>query len=143
MFVIIKENLPRYLSPDEYAVPSSSRNNFVQVEEYGRMDIEDHHDQVNSMELEDDANNIVEPYHDGTNRLIQDIFTPIDEDENFDDIHDIPLLEKEQQPLYEGSRTNVLSVIMLLVNLKVLNDLSNTFLTQMLRYIMIYFITST
>jgi hypothetical protein len=50
-------------------VPSSSRNIVVQVEEDGRMDIEDHHDQVNSMELEDDTNNIVEP-DDGTNRLI-------------------------------------------------------------------------
>ena len=57
------------------------------------MDIEDQNDQVNSMELEDDTNNTVEP-DDGTNRLIQDIFAPIDEDENFDDIHDIPLLEK-------------------------------------------------
>jgi hypothetical protein len=142
MFVIIKKNPPRCLSPKKYAVPSSSRNIIVQVEEDGHMDIEYHHDQVNSMELEDDTNNIVEP-DDGTNRLIQDIFAPIDEDDNFDDIHDIPLLEKAQQPLYEGSRTNVLSTIMLLVNLKVLNGLSNTCLTQILRYITIYFVTST
>jgi hypothetical protein len=94
-------------------VPSSSRNTIVQVEEDG-MDIED---QVNPME-EDDTNNTVED--DGKNRLIQDIFAPIDED-NFDDIHDVPLLEKAQQPLYEGSRKNILSAIMLLVNLKVLN----------------------
>jgi hypothetical protein len=45
------------------------------------------------------------------------------------------LLEKAQQPLYEGSRTNILSAIMLLVNLKVLNGLSNTCLTHILRYI--------
>jgi hypothetical protein len=109
-------------------VPSSSRNTIVQDVEDG-MDIED---QVNPME-EDDTNNIVE-LDDGTNRLIQDIFAPIDE-ENFDDIHDVPLLEKAQQPLYEGSRTNILSAIMLLVNLKVLNGLSNTCLTQILRYV--------
>jgi hypothetical protein len=108
-------------------VPSSSRNTIVQAEEDG-MDIED---QVNPME-EDDTNNIIED--DGTNRLIQDIFAPIDED-NFDDIHDVPLLEKAQQPLYEGSRTNILSAIMLLVNLKVLNGFSNTCLTQILRYV--------
>ena len=74
-------------------VLSSSINIIVQAEEDGHMDIEDHHDQVNSMELEDDTNNTVEP-DDGTTRLIQDIFATIDEDENFDDIHDIPLLEK-------------------------------------------------
>jgi hypothetical protein len=77
---------------------------------------------------EDDTNNIVEP-DDGTNILIRDIFDPIDE-ENNDDIYDVPLLEKEEQPLYEGSRTNILSSIMLLVNLKVLNGFPNTCLTQ-------------
>jgi hypothetical protein len=91
--------------------------------------IEDH---VNPME-EDDTNNIVD-LDDGTNILIQDIFSPIDE-ENDDDIYDVPLLEKAQQPLYERSRTNILSAILLLVNLKVLNGLSNTCLTQILRYI--------
>jgi hypothetical protein len=74
-----------------------------------------------------DTNNIVES-DDGKNRLIHDTFAPIDED-NFDDIHDVPLLEKAQQPIYEGSRTHILSSIMLLVNLKVLNGLSNTYLT--------------
>jgi hypothetical protein len=127
LFVIVKINPPRCLSPDKY-LPSSSRNTIVQDVEDG-MNIED---QVNPME-EDDTNNIVEP-DDGTNRLIQDIFAPIDE-ENDDDIYDVPLLEKEEQPLYEGSRTNILSAIMLLVNLKVLNGLSNTCLTQILRYV--------
>jgi hypothetical protein len=93
------------------------------------MNIEDH---VNPME-EYDTNNIVES-DDGTNRLIQDIFSPIDE-ENNDDIYNVPFLEKEDQPLYEGSRTNILSTIMLPVNLKVLTGLSNTCLTEILRYI--------
>jgi hypothetical protein len=127
LFVIVNINHPRCFSLDKY-LPSSRRNTIVQYLEDG-MDIED---QVNPME-EDDTNNIVE-LDDGTNRLIQDICVPIDE-ENYDDIYDVPLLEKEKQPLYEGSRTNILSVIMLLVNLKVLNGLSNTCLTPILRYV--------
>jgi hypothetical protein len=90
--------------------------------EYG-MDIEY---QVNPME-EDDTNTIIEPNY-GTNRLIHDIFDPINE-EKFDDILGVPLLEKEEQPLYEGSRENIFYTIMLLVKLKVLNGLSNTCLT--------------
>ena len=67
-------------------------------------------------------------------RLIQGTFAPMYED-NQDDSHDVdPLLEKSHQPLYEGSKTNLLSAIMLLVSLKVLNGLSNTCLTQILRY---------
>jgi hypothetical protein len=59
----------------------------------------------------------------------------MDED-NQDDSHDVdPLLEKSRQPRYEGSTKNILSVILLLVNLKVLNGLLNTCLTQILRYL--------
>jgi hypothetical protein len=72
---------------------------------------------------------------DEIHRLIQDTFSPMDED-NQDDSHDVDLLlEKSRQPLYEGSTTNILSSILLLVNLKVLNGLSNTCLTQILRYL--------
>jgi hypothetical protein len=68
-------------------------------------------------------------------RLIQDTFVPMNED-NQDDSHDVdPLLEKSRQPLYEGSTTNLLYAILLLVNLKVLNGLSNRCLTQILRYL--------
>jgi hypothetical protein len=68
-------------------------------------------------------------------RLIQDTFSPMDKD-NQDDSHDVdPLFEKSRQPLYEGLTTNLLSFILLLVNLKVLNGLSNTCLTQILRYL--------
>lgn len=126
------KNPPMCLSPDKY-MPSTSRNTIVQDKEDG-MNIEDH---VNYME-EDDTNNIVE-LDDGTNSFIQDIFPPIDE-ENNDDIYDVPLLEKVEQPLYEGSRTNILSVIMLSVNLKVLNGLSNTCLTQILRLLGEFFL---
>jgi hypothetical protein len=117
----VKINPPRCFSLDKYS-PSSSRNIIVQDAEDG-MDIED---QVSPME-EDDTNNIVEP-DDGTNRLIQDIFSLIDV-ENNDDIYDVLLLEKEEQPLYEGSRINIISIIMFLVNLKVLNVFSYTCLT--------------
>ena len=72
---------------------------------------------------------------DEIHRLIQDTFAPMDE-ENRDDGHDVdPLLEKAHQPLYEGSKENLLYAILLLVNLKVLNGLSNTCLTQILRYV--------
>ena len=72
---------------------------------------------------------------DEINRLIQDTFAPLDED-NLHDIHDVPLLKKSQEPLYEGSTKNILSVILLLVNLKVLSGLSNTCFKQLLRYVM-------
>ena len=29
-------------------------------------------------------------------------------DDEFDDVHDIPLLDKAYEPLYEGSKTNIL-----------------------------------
>ena len=61
-----------------------------------------------------------------------------DDDENindFDDVHDIPLLDKAYEPLYEGSKTNLLSAILLIMNLKVMNGLSNISITRMLRYV--------
>jgi hypothetical protein len=59
----------------------------------------------------------------------------MDED-NQDDSHDVdPLLKNSRQPLYEGSTTNLLSIILLLVNLEVLNGLSNTCLTRILSYL--------
>jgi hypothetical protein len=65
-------------------------------------------DQVNDhMEDDDHDDNIFED--DGTNTLIHDSFNVrMDhnndhENENFDDVHDLPLLEKAYKPLYEGS----------------------------------------
>jgi hypothetical protein len=99
-------------------------------------------DQVNDpMEEDDDANNIVE--EDGTNILIQETFNNDgmdDDDDQLDGVFDIPILEKASQPLYEGSKISLLSAILLLVNLKVMNGLSNTCVTQLLRYV-IYFVT--
>jgi hypothetical protein len=105
-------------------VPSSSRNYVVQSEEHGA-NIED---QVNDPMEEDDNNNIVQD--DGTNELIQGWFTQPDEDEDIDNIDlDVPLLDKENKPLYEVSRENIVSATLLLVNLKVLNGFSNTYMS--------------
>ena len=121
-------------------------------EEHGAMN---NGEQVNDHIEEDDyIDNIVED--DGTNTLIRYSFNvrmdddDDDDDKNiddfdddghhkniddFDDVHDLPLLENPYEPLYEGSKTNLLSVILLILNLKVMNGLSNISITQMLRYV--------
>ena len=84
-----------------------------------------------SIEQYDHTDNIVED--DGTNTLIHDSFNvrmddddfDKENDDDFDDVHDIPLLDKAYEPLYEGSKTNLLSVVLLIMNLKVMNGLSN------------------
>ena len=53
----------------------------------------------------------------------------------FDDVHDLPLLEKAYKPLYEASNTNLLSAILLIMNLKVMNGISNISITHMLSYL--------
>ena len=58
-------------------------------------------------------------------------------DDDFDDVHDIPLLDKAYEPLYEGSKINLLSTILLIMNLKVMNGLSKIAITCMLRYLII------
>ena len=100
-------------------------------------------EQVNDdIEQDDHTNNVVED--DGTNTLIHDSFNVImddyDDDDNendddFDDVHDIPLLDKAYEPLYEGFKINIFSVVLLIMNLKVMNGLSNISITQMLRYV--------
>ena len=98
-------------------------------------------EQVNDPNEENDhTDKVVE--EDGTNTLIHDSFNvrmdDVHDHENideFDDVHDLPLLEKAYEPLYEGSNTNLLFVILLIMNLKVMNGLSNISITQMLRYV--------
>jgi hypothetical protein len=100
-------------------------------------------DQVNNpMEEDDNNNNIVED--DGTHELIQDLFAQLnkDDDEDIGDL-DVPLLERAKKPLYEGSKVNLLSATLLLVNLKVLNGLSNSCMTHILRYVIWFIITYT
>ena len=108
-----------------------SLNTTLQGEEHRDHNIED--PVLNDPMDEDDV--IDTNDEDEINRLIQDTFAPLDED-NLHDIHDVPLLEKSQEPLYEGSTKNLLHTILLLVNLKVLNGFPNTCFTQILRYVM-------
>ena len=93
------------------------------------------------MEEDNDVDNTIE--EDGTNRLIQETFNNVgmdDDDNQYVGGYDIPLLERESQPLYEGSKTSILFDVLLLFNLKVVNGLSNTCVTQLLRYVL-YFMT--
>ena len=100
-------------------------------------------EQVNDhIEQDDHADNVIED--DGTNILIHDSFNvrmdddvDVDNknDDDFDYVHDIPLLDKAYKPLYEGSKTNLLSIVLLIMNLRVMNGLSNISITQMLRYV--------
>ena len=120
--------------PESY-LPHNSRNTTLQGEEHGEQNIEDQ--VLNDPMDEDDV--IDTNGEDEINTLLQDTFAPLDHEDNLYDIHDVPLLENSQEPIYEGSTTNILSAILLLVNLKVLNGLSNTCFTQILRYLKLTF----
>ena len=69
-----------------------------------------------------------EAHNDGTSEFDND-----DED----GLH-IPLLEKAHEPLYEGAQKTLLPVIVLLVNLKVMNCISNVATSRMLRYVIFF-----
>ena len=92
------------------------------------------------MEENDGTNQVNDPMEedDGTNQMIQDFFSQSDEDGDNAGIYDEPLLEKENKRIYEGSRANLLSATLLLVNLKVMNNLSNTCMTRILRYVICF-----
>ena len=131
IFVNIQTIPPKCPLPESY-LSSISINTHLQGDEHLDQNIEA--DQVLNDDMDGDNFNDTNQ-EDKIHRLIQDTFAPMDED-NQDDSHDVdPLLEMARQPLYEGSKTNLLSVILLLVNLKFLNGLSNTCLTHILRYV--------
>ena len=99
-------------------------------------------EQVNDhIEQDDHANDVIED--DGTNTLIHDSFNvrmddddvDNENDDDFYDVHNIPLLNKAYEPLYDGSKRNLLSTILLIMNLKVMNGLSKSAITWMLRYL--------
>ena len=78
-------------------------------------------EQVNdNIEEDDHIDNVVE--YDGTNTLIHDSFNvrmyeddvDNENDDDFDDVHDIPLLDKAYAPIYNGSKTNILSAVLLI-----------------------------
>ena len=93
--------------------------------EHGAMNIE--------YQVNDHVDNIFED--DGKNTLIHDTFNvrmdhdDDHENDDFDDVHDLPLLEKAYKPLYEGSNITLLSILLLIMNLKVMNGFSNTSIT--------------
>ena len=103
-------------------------------------------EQVNDhIEEDDHTDDIVEGV--STNTFILQTFNVrMDDDDDdhenddFDDVHDLPLLEKAYELIYEDSNTNILSNILLIMNLNVMNGISNTSVTWMLRYV-IYSIT--
>ena len=88
--------------------------------EHGAVNIEE---QVNDhIEEDDNTDNIVKYY--STNALIHDTLNArMDDDhddhenDDFDDVHYLPLLEKAYAPVHEGSNTNILSFILLIMNL--------------------------
>lgn len=97
------------------------------LEEHGGVNIQDEEDN-NVLEdiIEEDGIGAgdEEAHNDGTS----------ESDNDDEDGLDIPLLEKAHKLLYEVSQTNLLSAIVLLVNLKVMNGLSNVAMSCMLRY---------
>ena len=115
-------------------MPHNSGNTTLKGEEHGYQNIED---RVLNDHM--DADGVIDTNsEDEINKLLQDTFAPLDHEDNLHHIHDVPLLEKSQELLYEGSATNILSAILLLVNLKVLNGFSSTCLTLILTYNVMY-----
>ena len=99
-------------------------------------------EQVNDhIEQDDHVDVVIED--DGTNTLIRDSFNvrmddndvDNENDDEFDDVHDIPPLDKAYEPLYEGSKTNLLSILLLIMKLKVMNGLPNISIRWMLTYV--------
>ena len=107
---------PKCPLPKSYLL-STSRNTHLQGDELLDQNIEA--DQVLNDDM--DRDNVSDTIHeDEKHRLIQDTFSPMDED-NQDDSHDVdPLLKKSRQPIYEGSKTNLINSlkIFFLENLK-------------------------
>ena len=108
------------------------KNMVFEVEEHGGANIQGEDNDP----MEDDGHapeNTIED--DGINTLIHDTFSPSVSDHDDDDSLDVPLLEKAYEPLYKDSQTTLLSVVLLLLNLKVMNGLSNTAMSRMLWYV--------
>lgn len=111
-------------------------NMVFEVEEHGGVNVK----VEDNDPLEDDDHepqNTIED--DGKNTLIHDTFSTgvvdHDDEDDLDVVHDVPLLEKASKALYKGSWITLLSTVLLLVNLKVMNGLSNITISCMLRYV--------
>lgn len=118
---------------------NNPKNMVFEVEEYGGANIQG--EDNDPMEDDDHASeNTIED--DGINTLIHDTFSPSVYDHDDDDSLDVPLLEKAYKPLYKDSQTTLLSAILLLLNLTVMNGLSNIIMSRMLRYVIYVFIVN-
>ena len=84
--------------------------------------------------IEVEGNDTMEEGQDDEDRDDQNDQDDQDDDDDDDAELDVPLLEKTHQSLYEGSKATLLAVVLLLVNLKVMNGLSNVAMTRVLRY---------
>ena len=112
------------------------KNMVFEVEEHGGANIQG--EDNDPMEDDDHApENTIED--DGINTLIHDTFSPSVSYHDDDDSLDIPLLEKAYEPLYKESQTTLLSVVLLLLNLKVMSGLSNITMSRMLSYVIYVF----
>ena len=103
----------------------NSENAYFQMREHGGVNIEVEGNDTMEEDQDDEDHNDQNDHYDQ------------DDDDDDDDVDvelDVPILEKAHKPLYEGSETNLLAIVLLLVNLKVMNGLSNVAMKCMLRY---------
>ncbi len=115
------------------------KNIVFEVEEHGGANIQGEDNDP----MEDDDHTLENTIEDdGINTLIHDTFSPSVSDDDDDDSLDVPLLEKAYEPLYKDSQTTLLSTVLLLLNLKVMNGLSNITMSRMLRYVIYVFIVN-
>ena len=88
-------------------------------------------DRIEDDIMDENDTNIID--NEGINRLIHHTFVYMDEnvllDEIYEDIDDVPLIDKSLKPLYKDSKTTLLSTLLLLLNLKAINGISNTCMT--------------
>ena len=52
----------------------------------------------------------------------------------YENIHDVPLVDKAKKALYKDSKTSLLSALLLLANLNVMNGISYTEMMMLLSY---------
>ena len=87
--------------------------------------------------IEVEGNDPIEEDHDDEDHDDKDDHNDQDDDD-IDAGLDVPILEKAHEPLYKGSKITLLATILLLVNLNVMNGLSNVAMSHMLRYTIIF-----
>jgi hypothetical protein len=124
LFVFTKKKSPRLKIPNVTICSANGEGDGVEVDV-----------------MENDTN-IIE--NEGIYRVTHKTFAYMDDftllDEIYDDIHNLSLIDKVHKPLYKESKTSVLFFILMLVHLKILYDISNTCMTQILRYVRWFFI---